>query len=134
MTEKPFSFSIKVVIRDSQGRILLIRRSASSHGNPGKWEFPGGKADPGESFDKALLREVDEETGLHIRLQHVVGATEMELPERKIAYLLMDASLESGTVRLSDEHEAFEWVSSSGLLPRDMVPQFIPFAKSLSVT
>ncbi len=42
---KPFALSTKVVIRDDAGRCLLLKRALSSKGNPGKWEFPGGKAE-----------------------------------------------------------------------------------------
>jgi len=65
---KPFRLSMKVVILDDMGRILLIQRSMGSRGNPGKWDFPGGKVDQGETFDEALLREVFEETKLKISL------------------------------------------------------------------
>ena len=47
MINKPFALSVKVVIRDQSGRILLLKRSLSSKGSPGKWEFPGGKAEGG---------------------------------------------------------------------------------------
>ncbi|HUV04755.1 MAG TPA: NUDIX domain-containing protein [Armatimonadota bacterium] len=53
--EKPFSFSLNAIIKDDAGRCLLIKRSMNSRGNPGKWDFPGGKLDPGETFDRGLL-------------------------------------------------------------------------------
>ena len=56
MLGKPLKLSVKIVVRDDAGRCLLLRRSLSSKGNPGKWDFPGGKIDPGESFDEALVR------------------------------------------------------------------------------
>jgi ADP-ribose pyrophosphatase YjhB (NUDIX family) len=55
------------VIRD-QGRILLLRRSDN-----GKWALPGGAIDPGEHPAQALVREVREETGLHVRPTRVLG-------------------------------------------------------------
>ena len=72
MSHKPFALSAKVVVRDEEGRCLLLKRSMSSKGNPGKWDLPGGKVDIGESFDQGLLREVAEETGLTISLQRVL--------------------------------------------------------------
>ena len=128
MTSKPFALSVKVVIHDKAGHYLLLKRSLSSKGSPGKWEFPGGKAELGEKFDEALLREVTEETGLTISLQRVAGATEFELPTRKIAYLIMEARLESGEVRLSSEHTEYGWVAPGEIPTMDLAEQFISFA------
>jgi 8-oxo-dGTP diphosphatase len=132
MLAKPFALSIKVVIRDDAGRCLLLKRSLSSKGNPGKWEYPGGKAEIGESFDAALLREVAEETGLTISLQHVAGAAESEMPTRKVAYLIMEARLESGQVCLSSEHDDYAWVAPQVLAEMDLADQFRPFAETYS--
>ena len=128
MGKKPYAFSVKVVIRDRRGRWLLLRRSLSSRGNPGKWDFPGGKADPGEGFEETLLREVREETGLAISLRGVAGAAESESPTKRIAYLFMEARHKAGRVRLSSEHSEFAWVPSASVPRLDMAPQFRAFA------
>lgn len=56
MSYKPFALSAKVVIRDKEGRCLLLKRSMSSKGNPGKWDLPGGKVDAGQNLEQELLR------------------------------------------------------------------------------
>jgi 8-oxo-dGTP diphosphatase len=132
MPNKPFSLSLKVVIRDKNDRCLLLKRSMSSKGNPGKWDFPGGKADPGERFDHALLREVAEETGLTIVLDHVVGAAESELPEKKVAYLFFEGTLISGEIQLSEEHDNYIWVPIQDLTKIDLPIQFRRFADEYS--
>ena len=54
---------VAIALIDGNGRILMQRRRLSdTHG--GLWEFPGGKIEPGESPESALLREVDEELGI----------------------------------------------------------------------
>ncbi len=130
MSDKPFALSVKVVIRNATGHCLLIRRSSSSKGSPGKWDLPGGKAELGEKFDEALLREVAEETGLSIHLTHVAGSAECELPDKKVAYIIMEASLASGEVHLSSEHDDFAWVTLEEFPTKELVEQFIPFAKA----
>ena len=53
------------ITHDPMGRLLVGQRPASKD-YPGKWEFPGGKLEPGESVFKALVREFREEVGLEV--------------------------------------------------------------------
>ena len=102
----------------------------SSRGNPGKWDLPGGKVDAGESFHDGLLREVLEETGLTISVKRVVGAAESESPAKRVAYLILEGAIESGELRLSDEHDESTWVRIHDLTNVDLVDQFKAFARS----
>jgi len=52
-------------ISDPQGRILLTRRPDHVH-QGGRWEFPGGKLEPGETLGRGLQRELYEELGIHV--------------------------------------------------------------------
>lgn len=130
MIDRPFKLSAKVIIRNGDGHCLLLRRSSQSKGNAGKWDLPGGKVDDGETFDAALLREVREETGLEIRLDRVAGAAQSELPERCIAYIILEGQHISGTVRLSSEHDHHQWVESAAMADIDLCPQFKGFAET----
>ena len=47
------------------GRVLAARRTAPAE-TAGRWEFPGGKVEPGESPEAALIREIDEELGCRL--------------------------------------------------------------------
>ncbi len=128
MGAKPFALSVKAVIRDPAGRVLILKRSMDSKNNPGKWDFPGGKVDAGEEIDSALLREVYEETGLDIELSEVLSSAESETPLKKIAYLLMGARLAGGGLRLSSEHSGHLWVEPCALDKSGLCPQFMRFA------
>jgi len=110
-----FSLSPKAVIRDESDRILLLQRSAASRSNKDLWEFPGGKIDPGETFDVALVREIAEETGLDVVLERSVGSGSSELRERTVVYVFMEARLKSGDVTLSSEHSDYCWLPMSDL-------------------
>jgi len=53
------------LIRDERGRYLVTRRRKGSH-LAGLWEFPGGKVEPGETPEVALIRELEEELGIKV--------------------------------------------------------------------
>jgi len=127
--EKSFKLSVKVVIRHN-GRLLLLKRSSNCRSNAGKWDLPGGKVELGESFDRALLREVAEETGLTISLQRVVGAAQSELVDTKVVYLIMEGYLVTGKLQLSEEHSDYLWVTCQEFLDLDLVEQFRSFAQA----
>ncbi len=54
-----------VVLVDADGRVLLAQRPAGK-AMAGLWEFPGGKVDPGETPEAALIRELAEELGIDV--------------------------------------------------------------------
>ncbi len=66
--------AVRVVLRDSGGRILLFRAVLASRSEAGWWELPGGGLDPGETYLEAAIREIREETGL------VVGPGQISAP------------------------------------------------------
>lgn len=66
MTSAPPQLQVAAgVLRDARGRVLLAQRPAGRE-DAGRWEFPGGKFEPGESAGSALARELREELGIEI--------------------------------------------------------------------
>jgi 8-oxo-dGTP diphosphatase len=129
MSAKPFRLAVKAMVEDRSGRILVIRRSAKSKYFGGTWDVPGGKVDRGEDFAAALVREVREETGLAVSLQGVAGVTEYTMPAVRLAVLFLRARARAGRVRLSDEHDAYEWVPRHELAEKEFSPQLREFVK-----
>lgn len=127
----PFSLSMKAVVRNIEGDLLIIRRSDYSKHNAGKWDFPGGKVDIGENFDVALIREIKEETGLDAALTRALGYAESRAPERVVIYLFMEAKTESGNIVISDEHTDYKWISPSSLPQEDLCHQFLEVSAEL---
>ncbi|MCL5282847.1 MAG: NUDIX domain-containing protein [Planctomycetes bacterium] len=108
--KKPFRLAVKAVIADGKGCCLLIRRSHKCRNLVGKWEWPGGKVNPGEDFATAVVRETKEETSLEVGITGVAGATHFEMAAANIVLLCLETRLIAGEVRLSDEHDDFAWV------------------------
>lgn len=109
MIEYVFGLAVRVLLTDEQGKILILKRSTDSKTNPGKWELPGGKVDQGESFDKALVREVHEETNLTIALDQVVGVSQQNLPLIRAVHIIMAGKVVEGELNLSKEHDGYAW-------------------------
>ena len=61
---RPIVLVAAVALIDPDGRVLLAERPAGKH-LAGLWEFPGGKVQPGETPEAALIRELDEELGIN---------------------------------------------------------------------
>ncbi len=92
-----------VVIRD--GQVALVHRPRYDD-----WTLPKGKLDPGESFEQAALREVEEETGLRARLVRELPATSYEVKGRPkmVRYWLMEAEDERPFTP-NDETDELRW-------------------------
>ena len=77
MTRKPTSLAVVAgALRDERGRWLMQKRPLGKH-HGGLWEFPGGKVEPGETGEEALVRELNEELTITVEtgdLRHVAQA------------------------------------------------------------
>jgi len=70
-----------LVFRD--GRLLITRRPDDTHLG-GLWEFPGGKVEPGESFESGLVRELDEELGIEVLVGELIESIDHDYPEKSV--------------------------------------------------
>ncbi|MGS2616581.1 NUDIX hydrolase [Micromonospora sp. LZ34] len=110
--------AVTVFVQDEEGRVLLIRRSDNS-----LWALPGGAQDVGESTAQAAVREVEEETGLHIELTAISGI--YSDPAHVIAYddgevrqefsICLRARVVGGTIRTSSESSEVKWVEPESI-------------------
>jgi mutator protein MutT len=68
---RPVVPCVGALVHDAHGRLLLIQRGHEPH--RGLWSLPGGRIEPGETAEQAIVREVQEETGLAVLAGAVVG-------------------------------------------------------------
>lgn len=108
----------RAIVINKEGKFLLIQRSPTSGWAPNVWQFPGGKLDEGQDIANALEREVFEETGLLIIPTHRVAYYESVFNTtgkyKGLPYICLTgiARVEgSSQCKMSDEHQAFAWVT-----------------------
>jgi ADP-ribose pyrophosphatase YjhB (NUDIX family) len=87
------------VVFSYDGGILLAQRAI--HPGYGKWVFPGGYVDRGETLEAAALREVREESGLVVRLTRLLGA--YSFPDNPVIVLAYAGDVTGGTLKIDEE-------------------------------
>lgn len=70
---RPSAVLVLVTDGDDGAEVLLTRRSQAMRNHRGEVSFPGGRLDPGETYEQAALREADEEVGLPAHAVEVIG-------------------------------------------------------------
>ncbi|MFJ9583203.1 (deoxy)nucleoside triphosphate pyrophosphohydrolase [Streptomyces acidicola] len=107
----------------SGGRLLAARRSAPPE-LAGRWELPGGKVEPGETSQDALVRELREELGVEAELAERVPG---EWPLRA-GYMLhvWTAHLLSGDPRPLEDHDELRWLTPDEVWDVDWLDQDVP--------
>lgn len=96
----------------NQDKILLLKRSDFDD-DGGSWEFTGGSIDQGESPVEALVREVNEETGISdLVIDHLLYVT---MTDRDIIIVAYVCSSQTTKITLSEEHSEYAWVAKPDL-------------------
>ncbi len=110
----------KIIIKDSDGNILSLRRSKTDPTKPLSWDLPGGLVEEGEDLQESILREVQEEAGIiatDLEILDVFGHhTESGKYLICVGYIAQSISK---NVILSYEHDQYDWISKEEFLSRD---------------
>ncbi|MFQ5966791.1 MAG: NUDIX domain-containing protein [Acidimicrobiia bacterium] len=105
-----------VVIRDEQGRILLVRRGPKAT-QPGKWAIPAGFVDYGEEVRAAAARELEEETGLRADIgDPVYVASNFHDPEKLTVGIWFEGAVRGGRLAPGDDAD------EAAFFPLDELP------------
>ena len=85
------------------------------------WEFPGGKIEPGETPQEALVREIKEELDIEIEVKDFLETVEYDYPEFHLSMDCFFCVIRSGELVLK-EHEAAKWLTVETLDGVDWLP------------
>jgi len=123
---------IKVVaaLIKKDGKALIAKRATGNEAVFGKWEFPGGKVEPGETEKKAIEREIKEEFEMVIKAKRFIINNVCEYPGKTVDLRLYECEYIGGDFKLHDHFE-YAWVQIDKFLEYDLAKADIPLAKYL---
>jgi 8-oxo-dGTP diphosphatase len=105
---------VGAVIRDDEGRLLLVKRGHEP--GAGLWSLPGGRIEPGETDAEALVREMHEETGLEIEPGPLLGTVRRPAGDGDVLDIRDYAAIVTGgTLIPGDDAADARWVSAADL-------------------
>lgn len=111
---------VKVIITDESGNMLVLQRTKSDqHDIAETWDIPGGRINVDESLEAALRRELREEIGrVPDELPKLIAAQDIFVAPRDLHVVRLTYRLTTTQFDpiLSEEHSAFQWVSTHALM------------------
>ncbi|MCP8885388.1 8-oxo-dGTP diphosphatase MutT [Devosia sp. XJ19-1] len=131
MTDKPLLLVVACALVDPDRRVLIAQRPEGKS-MAGLWEFPGGKVEPGETPEAALIRELNEELGIETR-QACLAPLSFVSHAYESIHLLMPLYVcrkWQGTP-VAREHMALKWVRPQALRDYPMPPADEPLIAAL---
>ena len=113
----------------NEGKILLTQRSEKMK-LPLKWEFPGGKIEAGETAEKCIVREINEELGIAVKPIKKLDPFNYKYPEFEILLIPVICTSHDLNINLK-EHKQFTWAKLEQLYDFDLAPADIPIVDFL---
>ena len=125
---------VKVLLKNKEGKYLLMRRSPYEKRGVGKWDITGGRIEQGASLMDNLAREVKEETGLIMASEpKLLAAQDIIWPDRHVVRITYIAEVE-GEPTLGPEHSEYGWFSYEEMKRLDKMDDYIKRLLDAGVT
>ena len=122
------------------GNVLLLKESTKyiDGANAGRFDVVGGRVKPGQRFDESLMREIQEETGLSVKIGRPFFVNEWRPVVRweqwQIVGTFFECVASSDKVVLSDDHSEYVWIDPKEYQKYNIIDNLIPaFASYLAI-
>jgi len=130
MKKKPNPKIVAAAVIETDGRILIAKRKQGKM-HSGKWEFPGGTLEEGETPEQCLKRELLEELALITDVGDLICTSEYSYtPEFTIKLLVYRTTIISGSFDLH-AHDEIRWVKPADLFTYDFPEADVPIVEKL---
>ena len=113
------AIEVVAAVIERDGKLLITRRPEGSHLS-GLWEFPGGKPQPGETFEQALRREIDEELGAEVSVGERIETIEWQYPDKRVRLVFVRCDVRGEPRPLEGQEMA--WVTPAELARYEFPP------------
>jgi 8-oxo-dGTP diphosphatase len=127
---KDFIKVTAAIIIEDQKVLITQRHPDDTMG--GKWEFPGGKVEPGETPEACLRRELHEELGILVEIHNLYAISKHAYPHVTIELLVYNVTIRSGQITLNT-HQDYRWVAIGELAMFDFSDADKPIVEKLRV-
>lgn len=122
------TIEVVAAIITHNGRVFATQRGYGEFKDG--WEFPGGKMEPGETPQQALVREIQEELDTEIEVGELVETVEYDYPAFHLTMHCFLCTIRSGDLVLK-EHEAARWLTREELDDVDWLPADVKVVEKL---
>jgi len=119
-----------------EGKVLLLKESTkyADGTNAKKFDVVGGRVTPGQRFDESLIREIQEETGLIVKIGRPFFVNEWRPTVRgeqwQIIATFFECFTNSNEVKLSEDHEEYVWINPKEYKKYNLIENLIPAFES----
>ena len=124
--------TVVAAVIEREGRVLIGQRKPSGQ-HALKWEFPGGKVEPAETPEAALIRELGEELAIHARIDREIMRYEYQYPGRSRILLIFYRVLDFEGEPQNLDFEQIQWALPERLGDYDFLEGDADFIRWFSV-
>lgn len=123
--------TVVAAVIEREGRVLIAQRRADGR-HPLKWEFPGGKVEPGESAEQAVVRELKEELGIEARVASEIMRYEYRYEDRAPILLIFFRVVDFSGEPRNLQFAGFKWERPERLRDYDFLEGDERFVNALA--